>query len=143
MNEQQKSAMNYLKRYIQLKKEAEQLDLMIKEIDESMDGLKAQILTGMPHGSSPGSSLERAVVKLEDKKKEYVDAVNKSVDERLEIELAINAVFDSRERRLLRYRYIFGMSWEEVCVSLGVKWNSVHRIHREALEDIKINANKD
>ncbi|WP_409229084.1 sigma factor-like helix-turn-helix DNA-binding protein [Gudongella sp. SC589] len=41
-----------------------------------------------------------------------------------------------REKRLMRLRYIKGLTWEEVAVEMGQTWQHMHRIHAKCLESL-------
>lgn len=69
------------------------------------------------------------------------DVVAGKINERIEvaksilfeIELAIQGLEDGRVRSVMRYRYVNGMKWEEICMKMPCSWNSVHRWHRNGL----------
>ena len=54
-------------------------------------------------------------------------------------ERAIEALEPNR-RMLLRYRYIDGLKWEEVCVRMNYSWTQTHYHHGEALKQLKANS---
>ena len=54
----------------------------------------------------------------------------------LEIEQAIDTLGPT-ERRLMRLRYIDGLSWEAICRRINYSWRQIHRIHSQALIKIK------
>ena len=51
-------------------------------------------------------------------------------------EKAIEAL-EPTARMLLRFRYIDGLPWEEVCVRMNYSWRQTHRMHSKALEALK------
>ena len=55
--------------------------------------------------------------------------------EMLLIEEAIDAL-EPTARMLLRYRYLDGLKWEEVCVRMNYSWMQTHRIHANALNQL-------
>ena len=60
------------------------------------------------------------------------------MQETKEIEKIIDSLKDSRERTVMRYRYISGLEWEEVCVKAHYSWQHTHRLHASALEKINV-----
>ena len=52
------------------------------------------------------------------------------------IEKAIEGL-NPTTRMLLRYRYIEGLTWEEVCVRLSYSWRQTHRLHARALDQLR------
>ena len=63
---------------------------------------------------------------------------NALVTTRRRIETAINAL-ESRERRLIRLRYIEGWGWERIADEMGYGRKQVYRIHGWALEKMSHN----
>lgn len=56
----------------------------------------------------------------------------------IDIEKKINAVENAEEQEVLRLRYIKGLKWEEVALSIGYTWQHTHRIHSRALNNFKM-----
>jgi RNA polymerase sigma factor (sigma-70 family) len=119
-----------LKQYLDLKAEKEQLELEVKEFYDTC--LKPLVLTGMP-----GSG------RLADTTAEFAGQAarlhTKLLYKKHEVAVALEALEDAiaglnpRERRLMREYYINGLTWEQVCVTMGYEWAQVHRIHKQAL----------
>ena len=124
-----------LKQYRHLGAELERLENTIARLKEEIESPKRQLLTGMPHGGNP-ITMEDKVAKLIDIQNLYNRQWDKLIELRRQIETAIAGVQDPRERTLLGYRYIDGLSWEEICVKMHYEWDSIHRMHRLALKDI-------
>ena len=40
------------------------------------------------------------------------------------------------ERKLARFRYIDGLTWEEVCDVMAYSWRQTHRIHGRMLDKL-------
>ena len=94
-------------------------------------------MDGMPHGNGT-SDLSEYAARLDEE-------INKLKVQRLEkvkiysdISSKIRRVEDDNQRELLMYRYIKGMSWEDIAVKLNYTWRHVHRIHSQALDSIDI-----
>ena len=94
-------------------------------------------MDGMPHGNGT-SDLSEYAARLDEE-------INKLKVQRLEkvkiysdISSRIRRVEDDNQRELLMYRYIKGMSWEDIAVKLNYTWRHVHRIHSQALDSIDI-----
>ena len=56
-----------------------------------------------------------------------------------EIYRAIRTVEDPTRRLLLEYRYIHGLTWEQVAERMGYDLRWVHRLHGKALGQLHIN----
>lgn len=124
-----------LKQYRYLGMELERLDDTIARLQSEIESPKCQIITDMPRGGVP-PTMEDKIAKLLDIQALYNRQWDKLIDLRRQIEQAIVSVKDSRERTLLGYRYIDGLSWEEICVKMHYEWAQVHRIHSRALHHV-------
>ena len=125
-----------LRRYGDIKKEKEQLLRSLEELETALYYPKIQKLTGMPSAPSNDNTLELRIAShlaLQDK---YLAMVEEMAAEQLAIEAAIEPL-DPTMRLLLRYRYIDGLKWEEVCVRLNYSWRQVHRLHSDALKQLR------
>ena len=125
-----------LKQYKALEREKEQLAELLEEIELAKTAPKSPKMDGAPRGGSRQSGLEDIVAKYE-KIEEMYHAKIREIDEKL---LAIEQAIDSlspNERRMMRYRYIQGLKWEEVCVAMPYSWNQAHTIHRQILQKLR------
>jgi DNA-directed RNA polymerase specialized sigma subunit len=82
----------------------------------------------MADGVCQLTELESILIKQQDK------LINTQKD----IQQAIQGLEDSLHRRLVRLYYIDGLTWEKVCVDINYSWRQTHRLHSEALKNIKI-----
>lgn len=130
-------------------KECLELRCRIREVDESMEEIKAMLytpkcqdLSGMPRGGGGNgeSIIDKLITKkgkLEQKRK---NLVNELCEKWNEVESACdNAHISKVQRQLLSYRYFHGLSWKVVTKKMhdytGQKWNEnkTYRIHRIVL----------
>jgi len=59
------------------------------------------------------------------------------IDERIRLESAIAKLSDPVECAILGYKYIDGLTWEQVCVKINYSWRQIHRQHASALKNIE------
>ena len=133
MTNQQKK--HHLGQYLKIREEYQrQLD-RYRELRETFDSVKAQIIDDMPKGSREtfdrtGESLAR-IDELEMKNtalyKQYV-----------EIEKSINSLDDTVLRQLMRLRYIDGRTFEAISCELHFSFRHTLRLHGKALTNIVI-----
>ena len=118
----------YLKGYRRAKEEAEAITCSIQELKRDME-LPAieNERSGKVQREQDKSRLKKLEQRLEDKKWE---ALNLHV----EIEGSVMDMDAEAERSLLRYRYIAGMKWEDICDKMGYSWRQIHYLHNKALE---------
>ena len=91
----------------------------------------------MPKGSSQSDLSEYAALMDEQIRILKEERLNKA-RRYTKITNAIKALDNENEQDVLWYRYIKGLKWEEVCVKIGYSWQHTHRIHSNALENLKM-----
>ena len=126
----------FLKEHIKKLEEAEGLRF---EIDQMYQTLKSPIITGMPAAHSPDrDKIGNIIWRIQEKEIRYLAKLDIILNEEKEIEKFIDSLEDSRERVIMRYRYISGLEWEQVCVKAHYSWQHTHRLHSEALNKLKM-----
>lgn len=126
-----------LKKYIDIKKEREDLARKIKELEWEKYGPRSQRLDGMPRSGAGENYVLEAQMDRGDELLELYRAKKAELDAALvAIERAIEKL-EPRERRLVRLHYIDGLNWEQVAVEMDYSWRQVHRIHSSALEKLR------
>ena len=124
-----------LKNYALLKEEREQLRRQLDELEATLYYPRIQRLSDMPSAPSKENTLELMVARHLDLQDRYEAKIAEMTAEMLLIEEAIEKL-DPTARMLMRYRYIEGLKWEEVCVRINYSWMQTHRIHAHALEQL-------
>lgn len=124
-----------LSAYLDATREKKQVEEKLEVLNARLVSVGSQRLDGMPRGGSGG-----------DNKPDLIDAKDRLVErymalgaELMSTQLAIEEAIewlDPRERMLMRYRYIDGMTWEQVCVAMDYAWRPTHRIHAGALDKL-------
>ena len=126
-----------LRNYATLKEEREQLRRQLDELEATLYYPKIQRLNGMPAAPSHENTLELMVARHVELQERYEAKIAEMTAEMLAIEEAIE-VLDPTARMLLRYRYLDGLKWEEVCVQMNYSWMQTHRIHAAALNQLNL-----
>ena len=96
------------------------------------------MVSEMPKGSQQGDSLQRSVEKICELKVSLNQRIDAAVEKRKEIETVIETLEDKTLQLLLRYRYIDGMTWEQIAVKMRYDYRWVLRLHGRALERLTI-----
>lgn len=135
MTNQEKKA--YLLRYRTADAE---INDMLREKERIMSRLTRMTssISGMPHGGGESDKLTDGVGKLVELDKEIDARVDGLVELRREIEGKISALDSDMQRRLLKLRYIDGMTWERVAVEMGYERRQICRIHGYALMSLNV-----
>ena len=98
-------------------------------------------LSDMPHSSSPNlKQMESTVCKLMDMEKEINTDIDKLVDLKREIAATVEGVSDEEERTVLELRYLDFHGWSDIATRMSCSINTVYRIHRSALKNIKVDS---
>jgi DNA-directed RNA polymerase sigma subunit (sigma70/sigma32) len=134
-----RAKINYLKQYIILDKE---IDRMIAEVERlwSRIGKLTPTLSDMPGGGGSiyKSSDTDIIDKIVDLEAEINRKIDRVIDLKRRIEQMIDGLEDEREKLLMSYRYLDGMTFEWIASEMHYHWRSVHKIHVRALTKIQI-----
>ncbi len=134
-----KEKIKILKEYVNNEREYNQLLEMLESMRLKMYGASAQQLTDMPRASGyKNDKMDNYVINLETYTENINILLEKLDKSRKYIENCINLIENSTQRMIMRYRYIEGLRWEEVCVKMNYGWRQTHRIHTNALKNIKL-----
>lgn len=127
----------WLRSYRAKKLEIDKLDGMIKQLEAEKYSPKTSRLDKIGGSGSAGSCgpFERLVFKQDELAQLYKQKRLELLDEQLKIEATI-ARLNETERLLFRCRYIDGMTWEEVAVTINYSWSQMHTIHSQALDKL-------
>lgn len=128
----------YLSRYRRLN---ERIDRLLEEQSRWREmALKITPVLSQTPGGGNGSPIERPM----DKVLEIDEEINREIDElqtvRQEIRAALNQLEDENLKLLMEYRYIDGLTWEQIAVKMDISWRWSIKLHGKALGKIKISS---
>ena len=129
----------YLSRYITLNR---RIDRLLEEKAKwwSLCLKTTPNLSQAPGGGESGSPVERPM----DKVLEIEAEINREIDELQEVCRGIKTVLGQLEddtlRLLMEYRYLDGLTFEEIAVKMHYSWRWVIKLHGKALAEIKISS---
>lgn len=125
-----------LKQYRDIKKERDNLLELLNRLDATISGIGSPSFEAMPHVNEIVSKVETQAIRRMELTARYEAKVAELTDALQRIETAIESL-QPRERTLIRLYYIEGLTWEEVAVKLNYTWRHTHRIHSNALNQLK------
>lgn len=103
---------------------------------------KAQKVTSswsaVPIGGKGSDKVQTGAIKIAELRESLIDKINHLVAVRIEIERAIGTVQDDTQRRLLRRKYINGLTLEQIAVEMHYSYVHTCRIHGYALSNIML-----
>ena len=132
-NEKKKA---YLRRY----RECERRE---REILQEIQRLRADqmfpsaVNDGMPKGSQQ-SDLSDYIVLIDEQIERLKQERLKRLQVRDRIDMAIRHMEKPDEQRVLRLRYLQGLSWEEIAEKMNYSWKQIHRKHSSALNNFRM-----
>lgn len=97
-------------------------------------------LSGMPSSGTrkQEAPFVNAVMKIIELEKVIDAEIDRFVDLKKEIRDVINKVPDNNQKLVLKLRYIQFLKWESVAAEMDLSSKQVHRIHNEALKNVKL-----
>lgn len=127
----------WLRRY---REAAAEQDRLMAEIARwrSLAERVSPTLSGMHAGSGGPARMIAAVERMDELEAELAEQIVERVATRREIGQAIDRLPDERLARLLRLRYIDGMTWEKIAVQMDMTYQWVCQLHGKSLELIVI-----
>ena len=133
MTDQAYKAKRVLKEYRQLDKEISEKYERIAHLFDSATRATPTLEAERVSGTSEHSKLEMAMIRKIDLEKQLDSKIDELRRKNFEIQNAIDAMEDARERRVLFLRYLEGKSWASIMIKLEVSetWSRV--IHESAL----------
>jgi DNA-directed RNA polymerase specialized sigma subunit len=120
------------KKFLQLYRESIE---KTSEIAQNLAELKAEAEALRDH-EGQRVELDAAVAKYVDACEEAEKELSRLADLRQDIRQLIDKVNDTRMHSILWRRYISGLSWEQVAVSMNYTYRRVTQLHGEALKEI-------
>lgn len=123
--------------YIPMKDEVEQLKDQIITLREQLISPKNQVLTGMPQGGSGNKDkMGEVICRIDELEKKYITKYTALLQECEKIENAIEPL-ESKERMLMRYKYLQGLKWEDVALKMNYSVENVYKLHGRILLKLK------
>lgn len=136
-----KAVTNAEKKAILLKYQA--IERRIKRLQAEKQGWMEKatavtpVLSDMPKGGG-ADKIQNAVCRIADIEADINREIDRQIDLRERIETAICAIPDGRLRDLMRYRYIDGLTWEQIAVEMHYSYVHICRMHGQALAVIML-----
>lgn len=84
-------------------------------------------------GGKGEDRIQRATDSLVELRAMLYDKLLDSTEIRLEIERCLASIKDDRLRLLMEYRYINGLTWEQVAETMHCEYRWILRLHKRAL----------
>lgn len=119
--------------YGDLQAEHRQITQELERVEAIMTAPRSPNMDGMPRAGGPGDP----VLGIVSQHMALLDRYQKQLEKLAAAQNAIEDMIESLEptaRRIMRFRYIDGLTWEAVCVAVGYSWSQTHEYHAKALD---------
>lgn len=132
------TAKEYLKQYESAVMKAKRCREQYVEAMEKLDTIRSSLDTdGMPHGTGVTKRTEELVEKFAEAGKKYLDAEERALAIKEEVESVINMVSPGVKGAILYERYIHLAKWEDIAELLTYSISNVFKLHGQALEEVE------
>jgi hypothetical protein len=131
------TAKEYLQRYLEANRE---IDAKLIQAHALRD-MATQTTSALDVDHVQGGDADkvgRIVAKIVDIERTVDEGIDKLQGVKAEVEGVIDAVDNPRLRNLLRYRYISGLTFEDISVRTDRCWRQTIRLHGYALQAVEI-----
>lgn len=91
-----------------------------------------------PKATGSGDQLQRCIDQICEIQTEIAQEMDKLRKRKQEIETAIHGLNEKSYQDILWYRYIQGMTFEEIAIKMNYSWRQVCRKHKNAVEKLKM-----
>ena len=110
--------------------ELEMLSVSLPGTDYSKDRVKT--------GSSSDANYTEIIAKIDILERLIKAEIDELLALKIEIRNVICSIKNDEERLILKYRYISFYTWENIADELNLSLRTVHRIHSDALRNVKV-----
>ncbi len=138
MNKHQIAAKKYLSQAFGLNQRIESKLGQIEELHELATKATVTYSDMSKNPNRGGSRMEDAIIKIIDLESEINRDMIQLVELKKDIIDRIKTVESTELQTVLELRYLSYMRWEEIAIELGYGIDNVFRLHRNALDEIKI-----
>ena len=127
------TAKEYLQQYRHIQREIEDIDRRMVQIRLKYAAPSAINYSDMPKAHNSEHDLSDYIVKMDELTDYMISKYTRLRGIEVDIYMRVDRMENQKERELLRYRYIDGMTWTEIADALDTTERNVYFIHGRAL----------
>ena len=127
------TAKEYLQQYRSIQREIEDIDRRMAQIRLKYAAPSAINYSDMPKAHNSEHDLSDYIVKMDELTDYMISKYTRLRGIEVDIYMRVDRMENQKERELLRYRYIDGMTWTEIADALDTTERNVYFIHGRAL----------
>lgn len=124
----------WLRRYRDMIEEIRRISDESDALRETMDGLRANRITGMPGGAcSQSDRVDKIIDRLMVIENDWRNCISSMTEALEDIDGVMDMIEDVRIKQIIGYRYMDGLSWDTVSEKMGYSRQRVFELHNMAL----------
>ena len=127
------TAKEYLQQYRHIQREIEDIDRRMAQIRLKYAAPSAINYSDMPKAHNSEHDLSDYIVKMDELTDYMISKYTRLRGIEVDIYKRVDRMENQKERELLRYHYIDGMTWTEIADALDTTERNVYFIHGRAL----------
>ena len=132
------NARTYLSQYMVLNHRIEGKIAILNELQAAAEKTNFVMSDVVVSHSRNNHAMEEVIIRIQELKDQIAKDMLRLLDLQDELMKQIEKVPDWKMRRLLEMRYIFQKTWEEIADSLNYSESNVFKLHKRALQEIKV-----
>lgn len=128
------TAKEYLQRYRVAHREAEDIELRMAQLRLKYAAPSAIRYSDMPTAHDSNHDLSDYAARMDELEHMLIGKYDRCIGIEIDIHMRLDKMSDQTEREVLRYRYIDGLTWEQIAVKIPCGLRHVYRVHGNALQ---------
>ena len=127
----------YLRNYTSLKKELEQINERIQELEHAKYSISSPTWTDLPKdGFGDHDKIGAMLTRIEEQTEMYWDKYKELLEIQSDIEKKIEKL-EPIERTVMRYKYFEGKTFEDIADIINYSFMTVRRIHKKSIKKLQ------
>ena len=128
-----------LQSYISIKRELNQINERIQELEHAKYNISSPTWSDMPTGGhGDHDKIGTMLIRIEEQSEMYWDKYKDLLEMQNKIEKAIEKL-EPIEREVIRYKYFEGKTFDDIADIINYSFTTVRRIHKRSVEKLKMN----
>ena len=126
-----------LRNYTSLKKELEQINERIQELEHAKYSISSPTWSDMPTGGhGDHDKIGAMLTRIEEQTEMYWDKYKELLEIQSDIERKIEKL-EPIERTVMRYKYLEGKTFEDIADIINYSFMTVRRIHKKSIKKLQ------
>ena len=128
------TAKEFLSRYRSAHREAQDIELRMTQLRLKYAAPSAIRYSDMPTAHDSNHDLSDYAARMDELEEMLIEKYTRCIGIEIDIHTRLDKMDNQTEREVLRYRYIDGLTWEQIAERIGYTRRNATRIHGNALQ---------